>query len=193
MMPTPEEVTQLLDAWGKGDRAALDRLVPLVYRELHKMAKHYIAQENPGNTLQTTALIHEAYLKLAGGSEKHWENRAHFFGVAAKAMRHVVVDHARARQSAKRGGEVQVLRLDGGLEIASGRSSELVALDDALTALVKLNPRQSEIVELRYFAGLSVEETAAILRISPDTVMRDWKIAKAFLYWQMKGACGDRA
>ena len=190
MTPTPEEVTQLLVEWGKGDRVALDRLMPLVYRELHKMAKRYMAQENPGHTLQTTAVIHEVYLRLAGRSEKHFENRAHFFGVAAKAMRHAVVDHARAKQSAKRGGEIQVLPLDEGLDVAGGRTDQMVALDDALTALDKLNPRQSQVVELRYFAGLSVDEAAAMLQVSPVTVMREWKLAKAFLHREMSRGAG---
>jgi len=169
-----------------GDRGAFDRLVPLVYRELHKLAKRYMAQQNAGHTLQTTALIHEAYLKLAGGLEKTWEDRTHFFAVAATAIRQVLVDHARAKHAAKRGGDVQVLRPDDALSIADSARDDLIALDDALHALARLNPRQSEVVELRYFAGLSVEETAAVLSISPETVMRDWSVAKAFLYREMK-------
>ena len=186
MTETGREITQLLVELRNGDRGAFDRLVPLVYRELHKLAKRYMAQQNAGHTLQTTALIHEAYLKLAGGSEKTWEDRTHFFAVAATAIRQVLVDHARAKHAAKRGGDVQVLRLDDALSIADSARDDLIALDDALHALARLNPRQSEVVELRYFAGLSVEETAAVLSISPETVMRDWSVAKAFLYREMK-------
>ena len=186
MTETGREITQLLVELRNGDRGAFDRLVPLVYRELHKLAKRYMAQQNAGHTLQTTALIHEAYLKLAGGLEKTWEDRTHFFAVAATAIRQVLVDHARAKHAAKRGGDVQVLRLDDALSIADSARDDLIALDDALHALARLNPRQSEVVELRYFAGLSVEETAAVLSISPETVMRDWSVAKAFLYREMK-------
>ena len=186
MTETGREITQLLVELRNGDRGAFDRLVPLVYRELHKLAKRYMAQQNAGHTLQTTALIHEAYLKLAGGLEKTWEDRTHFFAVAATAIRQVLVDHARAKHAAKRGGDVQVLRPDDALSIADSARDDLIALDDALHALARLNPRQSEVVELRYFAGLSVEETAAVLSISPETVMRDWSVAKAFLYREMK-------
>ena len=194
MTPEPEEVTKLLIQLGNGDHTALERLMPLVYRELHKMAKRYMAQQNPGHTLQTTAVIHEAYLKLAGeSSQKHWENRSHFFGVAASAMRHILVDHARAKQSAKRGGEVRVVQLNDGFDIADGQSDELIALDDALNTLAKLHPRKSKTVELRYFGGLSVEEAAAILKISPQTVMRDWNFAKAFLSREMERGATQRA
>ena len=186
MASQPESIDQLLQASARGDREAFDRLVPLVYRELHKLAKHYMAQQSPGHTLQTTAVIHEAYLRMAGSSERTWESRTHFFAVAAKAMRHAIVDHARGKRSAKRGGEGTVLRLDHELDIANHRSEELIALDDALTALAKLNSRQSEVVELRYFAGLSVEETASVLQVSADTVMRDWKVARVFLHREIR-------
>lgn len=184
--PTGHAVTQLLIQWGKGDRAALDQLLPLVYRELHKIAKRYMAQQNPNHTLQTTAVIHEAYLKLAGGSEHDWENRAHFFGVAAKAMRHVLVDHARNRRAAKRGGEVQVMPLEEELAVVGGPAQEIIALDDALQALAASYPRQAEVVELRYFGGLSVEDAARTLKVSPETVARDWRFAKSFLKREAK-------
>ncbi|HTS75760.1 MAG TPA: sigma-70 family RNA polymerase sigma factor [Bryobacteraceae bacterium] len=174
-------VTQLLAQWGKGDQAALDQLLPLVYRELHKIAKHYMNQQGAGHTLQTTAVIHEAYLKLAAGADQDWHSRAHFFGVAAKAMRHVLVDHARSRKAAKRGGEIQVVEIDEGLAVVGGPAQEIVALDDALQTLAASYPRQAEVVELRYFGGLSVEDTAKTLNVSPETVARDWKFAKSFL------------
>src|SRR5262249_43826810 len=162
-------------AWGRGDRGALDRLIPLVYRELHKLAKRCLSGQGPEHTLQTTAVINEAYLKLASGVEKNWENRAHFFAVAAKAMRHVLVDHGRASLTARRGGELKIVPIEEDLSIAGGRTEELIRLDDALNALAALHARQSDVIEFPYFAGLSVEETAAVLQISPQTVMRDWK------------------
>ena len=186
MTGSPQQVTQLLKEWGAGNQAALHQLMPLVYAELHKMAKRYMNQQNPGHTLQTTALIHEAYVRLAGKPDKRWDNRAHFFGVAAKAMRHVLVDHARATNSAKRGGAAQAVRLDEGVVASSERMAGLIALDDALTDLAKLHPRQSEVVELRFFGGLSVEETAGMLKVSPETVMRDWRAAKAWLHQELE-------
>lgn len=161
--------------------------MPLVYRELHKLAKRYMGQQDPDNTLQTTALIHEAYLKLAADSARHWENSDHFFAVAAKAMRQVLVDHARAGQACKRGGSVPVLQLGDGVPVALQPATELIALDDALTALAKLHPRQSEAVELRYFGGLSVEEAGKILNVSQDTVIRDLRFAKAWLKRELQG------
>jgi RNA polymerase sigma factor (TIGR02999 family) len=180
-MTPGNEVSQLLLQWGQGDKAALTRLMPLVYGELHKMAKHYMAREDAGHTLQTTAIIHEAYLKLAAGAEHDWQSQAHFFGVAAKAMRHVLVDHARTRLSAKRGGAMQAMTLDEGIAVATGQERGLVALDEALTTLAKLHPRKGQVVELRYFAGFCVDEAAKILNVSPETVARDWHFAKAFL------------
>ena len=179
------EVTQLLAAWEQGNQAALDQLMPLVYDELRQMAKRYMARQNAGHTLQTTALINEAYLKLIGQPAKHWQNRAHFFAVAAQAMRHILVDYARAHQYAKRGGGAQVVSLDEALVVSAERASELVALDDALQELAKVDPRKSQVVELRYFGGLSVEETAAVLKISAVTVMRDWSMAKAWLHREL--------
>ena len=181
LSPSSHEITELLTRWSNGDKNAVNQLIPLVYRELHKLAKRYVSQQNEGDTLQTTALIHEAYIKLAGDSPKHWENRDHFFAVAAKAMRQVLVDHARAAQAHKRGGTLPVLQFDECDAVSPARTAELIALDDALTAMAKLHPRQSEAVELRYFGGLSVEEEARVLKVSPDTVMRDLRFAKAWL------------
>jgi RNA polymerase sigma-70 factor (ECF subfamily) len=180
-MTSGSEVTQLLNQWGAGDPSALDRLLPLVYRELHKMAKRYMRRQDSQHTLQTTAVINEAYLKMAGGAEQNWESRAHFFGVAAKAMRHVLVDHARSGRSAKRGGDVAAVTLDECVAVTGLRPAELVALDDALSGLAQRHPRKGRVVELRYFGGLSVEETANVLNISAETVARDWRFARAFL------------
>jgi RNA polymerase sigma factor (TIGR02999 family) len=160
--------------------------MPLIYKELHKLAKLHMRQQEAGHTLQTTAVIHEAYLKLGGNSDKDWENRAHFFGVAAKVMRHVLVDHARTQRAAKRGGEVRIEQLDEGADFGDARTAETIALDDALTSLEAQYPRQAEVVELRYFGGFSVEETAATLKLSPETVARDWRFAKAFLRSELK-------
>jgi RNA polymerase sigma-70 factor, ECF subfamily len=179
------EVTQLLSDWNNGDREAFDRLMPLVYDELRRMARRYMARESPDHTLQTTALINEAYLKLVGQQEKHWQNRAHFFGFAAQAMRHILVDHARAHRQVERGGGAPEVPLDEAMTISSERAAELVALDDALKDLARLDARKSQIVELRYFAGLSIEETGDLLNISPVTVRRDWALAKGWLYREM--------
>jgi RNA polymerase sigma-70 factor (ECF subfamily) len=181
-----DDVTQLLHRWAHGDRGALDELMPLIYSELHKLAKRQMTQQEPGHTLQTTAIIHEAYLRLGGSSDKDWENRSHFFGVAAKAMRHVLVDYARTRRAAKRGGDVRIEQLDDGADVGEARSAEVIALDDALTSLAGQYPRQAEVIELRYFGGLSVEETARTLKLSPETVARDWRFAKAFLRSELK-------
>ena len=183
---SPGEVTQLLIAWSNGDQAALNQLMPLVYGELHRMAKRYMASQSPGHTLQTTALIHEAYLKLVGHKEKGWQNRAHFFGVAAQAMRHILVDYARSRHATKRGGETHAISLDEAAMVMDCQTAELVALDDALDRLAELAPRQSRLVELRYFGGLSVEESADVLKISPETATRDWRMAKAWLLRELQ-------
>ena len=175
-------VTQLLQQWKDGDQSAFERLLPIVYDELHRMAKRYMRQQDPGHTLRTTALIHEAYLRLVGQREKPGENRSHFFGVTAKAMRHILVDYARSRHSEKRGGQARHVSLDETAVVSTARARELVQLDDALEQLTKLAPRQGRVVELRYFGGLSVAETAEVLKVSPDTVMRDWSLAKAWLY-----------
>ena len=182
METSSQSVSYLLQRWSGGDRAALDQLLPLVYDELHRMARRYMQQQPDGHTLQTTALIHEAYLRLMGQEEKYWENRAHFFGVAAQAMRHILVDYARARQTAKRGGEARTVTLEEAVFVSDERAAEVVALDDALVELARLAPRQSSVVELRYFGGLSVTEIAEVLQVSTDTVTRDWNQAKAWLY-----------
>jgi RNA polymerase sigma factor (TIGR02999 family) len=179
--PPPDDVSQLLRAWNSGDQAALDRLMPLVYDELRRMAKRYLARHQPGRTLQTTALIHEAYLRLVGRQPKRWHNRSHFFAVGAQAMRHILVDYARSRRSAKRGGGERTLSLDEVVFVPDERATELVALDTALSELASLHPRQSRVVECRFFGGLTAEETAEVLQVSPDTILRDWRMAKAWL------------
>jgi len=180
--PSPDEVTQLLLDWSSGDKAALDRLMPLVYEELRRLAHHYMGRERPGHTLQTTAIVNEAYLQLIDQRNVQWQNRAHFFGVAAQAMRHILVDYARTRQTAKRGGGARPISLEEAALVTQERAGELVAFDDALKELERLSKRQSRVVELRYFGGLSVEETATVLEVSSDTVMRDWSMAKTWLH-----------
>ena len=181
-MSSSHSVSRLLEEWNHGNREALDKLMPLVYRELRKMAHRYMSQQGQDATLQTTALIHEAYLRLVKQKDKHFENRVHFFGVAAQAMRHILVDYARARQSAKRGGKARPISLEEAALVTQERAAELVAFDDALKELERVSKRQSRVVELRYFGGLSVEETATVLAVSPETVMRDWGMAKAWLH-----------
>ncbi len=178
METSSQSVSYLLQRWSGGDGAALEELLPLVYAELRRMAHRYMGQQPAGHTLQTTALIHEVYLRLLGQEEKHWEHRAHFFGVAAQAMRHILVDYARARHTAKRGGEARAVSLKEAALVSAERAAELVALDDALAELARLSPRQSRVVELRYFGGLSGAETAQVLQISTDTVTRDWNQAR---------------
>jgi len=186
-LPASADVTSLLVAWSEGDDSALAQLVPRVYDELRRIAHHHVRAERPGRTLQTTALVHEAYLRLVDTRRVRWESRAHFLGVAAQAMRRILVDAARARGARKRGGNAAVVALDEAALLAPQREASLVALDDALTALAEVDPRKSRVVELRYFGGLSVEETAAVLRVSPETVHRDWRVAKAFLLRELSG------
>ena len=181
MVPSADQVSELLVALSNGDQGALDKLMPLVYDELRRIAGRYMSHQPPGHTLQTTALIHEAFLKLVGQPEKRWQNRAHFLGVAAQAMRHILVDYARSRNRAKRGGGVQLVSLDETAVISDESSFELVALDDALRRLADVDPRKSRVVEMRYFGGLSVDETSEVLKVSPDTVMRDWRLARTWL------------
>lgn len=181
----PENVTQLLVNWRNGDESALDQLMPIVYDELHRLAKRYMSRERRNHTLQTTALVNEAYLRLVGQGQVEWRNRAHFFGVAAQVMRHVLVDHARSRQYAKRGGDAQRVTLNDDLAISHEDQIEVLALDEALNRLAALDERKSRIVELRYFGGLSVEETAEVLGLSAITVKRDWLKAKAWLYREL--------
>jgi RNA polymerase sigma factor (TIGR02999 family) len=179
---SPQNLTQLLLEWQQGDKGALDELTALVYDELRRIAHRYVRQERDGHTLETTALVNEAYVRLVGQQEIQWQNRAHFFAVMAQVMRHILIDHARRRHYAKRGGRLQRVSLDESDAMTPERAAELVALDEALTALARLDPRKSRVVELRYFGGLSLEETAAILEISTMTVRRDWRAAKAWLY-----------
>lgn len=189
-MAASYEVTALLRAWSRGEQGALDRLLPLVYEELHRLAHHYMAQQRTGHTLQTTALVHEAYVRLVSAEDTEWESRAHFFAVCAQVMRRILVDWARSRQAVKRGGELKVLELEAALVVAQEPGPNLVALDDALHALAALDARKSQVVELRFFGGLSVEETAQVLKISSDTVGRDWKLAKAWLRHEMENSPG---
>jgi RNA polymerase sigma factor (TIGR02999 family) len=182
-----EDVTDLLNRWANGDEGAGERVFPLVCRELCRIASRSMNRQASSHTLQTTALVHEAYIRLAGDSAGRRENRGHFFGVAAKAMRHFLVDHARAGAAAKRGGSAKPLSLEDAVLIQEERRMELIVLDDALTTLAGLHPRQSRIVELCFFGGLNVEETAEALKISPETVARDWRAAKAWLYSEMAG------
>jgi RNA polymerase sigma factor (TIGR02999 family) len=180
------EITVLLKAWSNGDPTALDLLTPTVYDELHRLARHYMRNERAGNTLQTTALVNEAYLRLVNAKSVGWQDRAHFFAVSAQIMRRILVGAARARGSVKRGGHVKridhsTVNLDEIPDVSSEREAELVAIDDALNTLAEIAPRKARVIELRFFGGLSVEETAEVLKISPQSVMRDWKLAKAWL------------
>jgi RNA polymerase sigma factor (TIGR02999 family) len=181
MTPSPQQVTQLLVAWGSGDQAARDELMPLVYEELRRLAHQCIRRERPGHTLQTSALLNEAYLRLIDQKNINWQDRAHFFGIAARLMRQVLVDYARKRRYAKRGGDAQRVPLDEAMIVSEERAADVVALDEALKLLAEIDPRQSQIVELRFFGGLSIDETAEVLAVSPGTVMRDWTLAKAWL------------
>jgi len=175
------ETTQLLRAWANGETAALDQLTPRVYGELRRIAGHYMKNERPGRTLQTTALVHEAYLRLIDVHNVEWEHRAHFFAVAAQIMRHILLDAARKRVTAKRGGDSPRLSLEEVPDLSSERGHEVIVLDEAMTRLAQLDPRKAQVIELRFFGGLTVEETAAVLKISADTVMRDCRLARAWL------------
>jgi RNA polymerase sigma factor (TIGR02999 family) len=174
-------VTQLLQRWSSGDSRALDELTPLVYSEVRKLARSYLRRERPNHTLQATALVNEAYIRLVDQRSVQWKNRAHFFGIAAQVMRRVLVDHARMRKADKRGSGEAPLVLDEALDVSAGRSLDLVRLDDALEALATLDPRQAQIVELRFFGELSIEETAEVVKLSPATVKREWAAARAWL------------
>jgi RNA polymerase sigma-70 factor (ECF subfamily) len=178
----PYDVTGLLHEWRQGDAAAFDKLLPLVYEEMRRIAHRYMQQERGGHTLQTTALINEAYVRLVGQQKVEWRNRSHFFAVTAQVMRHVLIDHARRLHYAKRGGALRRVTLEEADAMTTERAAELVALDEALQELARLDPRKSRVVELRYFGGLSLEETAEVLDVSPMTVRRDWRAAKAWLY-----------
>ncbi len=191
--PSAHEITGLLRAWSGGDQGALEKLVPLVYERLRRAARHYVAREAPGHPLQTTAIVNEVYLRLVDFREVSWKDRAHFFAVCARMMRRILTDFARARGARKRGGEAPGLTLEEASEVSWERRVDLAALDDALNALADFDPRKSQVVELRFFGGLSVKETAAVLGVSADTVMRDWKVAKAWLLHELSGERGDGA
>jgi len=181
------QVTELLRQWSNGDEQALDELMPIIYDELHQLAHKYIRREEPGHILQTSALINEAYLRLVERPRIHWENRGHFLGIAARLMRQILVDEARKRKSDKRGGNAIKIPLDEAGNVVEQQATNVIALDDALTRLEAIDKRQSEIVELRFFGGLSIEETAEVLKVSPGTVMRDWTFARAWLRNEMNG------
>jgi len=187
MQPSTHEVTQLLRAWSVGDQEALDRLVPLVYDELYRTAHRYMSREQTGHTLQTTALVNEVYVRLVDSRETNWQDRAHFFAVAARLMRHVLVDYARSRRSRKRGGDWRHVTFDEAHAPLLKPRVDLVALDEALNALKSIDKRKSDVVELRYFGGLNVEQTAEVLKVSPETVKRDWRLAKVWLLKQISG------
>lgn len=191
--PSESEVTRLLHAWESGDESALQRLVPLVYNELHRLARRYMAGENPGQTLQTTALVHEVYLKLVDVKGVNWQDRAHFFALCARLMRRILIDLARSRSYEKRGGDAPHVQLEEALTVSENASSEILAVDSALKALDAVDHRKSQVVELRFFGGLSVEETARVLQVSSETVMRDWRLAKAWLWRELRGEGGDEA
>lgn len=183
--PSEHEVTQLLFAWGEGDQAALERLAPLVHAELHRLAKHYMAQERPGHMLQTTALVNEAFLRLVDWKNVRWQNRAHFYGVSAQLMRHILVDFARAQSYAKRGGKICFVSLAEAADVLQESRPDLLALDAALDKLAALDPRQSRVVELRFFGGLTLEEIAEVLKVSLGAVKRDWSLAKLWLLHEL--------
>jgi RNA polymerase sigma factor (TIGR02999 family) len=179
-------VTELLIAWSGGDSGALEKLTPLVYEQLYRSARHYMAGERPGHTLQATALVNEAYLRLANSQQMDWQSRAHFFAVSAQLMRRILVDFARSRKSDKHGGNMHHTALDEALVVGAHPDSDLVALDDALNALAAMDARKAQVVEMRFFGGLSEQEIAQVLKVSVDTVQRDWKSARAWLYVQLQ-------
>jgi RNA polymerase sigma-70 factor, ECF subfamily len=188
--PAVGDISTLLRAWSDGDQSALERLTPVVYDELHRLAQRYMKRERPGHRLQTTALVNEAYMRLVDYERMQWQNRAHFFAVSAQLMRRILVERAR-RHNLKRGGGVQHVSLEEAAVVGGARSTDLVALDDAMNALARLDPRKVQVVEMRFFGGLSVEETAEVLKVAPVTVMCDWSTAKAWLYRELTGGTGD--
>lgn len=188
--PACEQLSGLLRAWSDGDRNALDRLTPIVYDELHRLAQRYMRRERQGHSLQTTALVNEAYMRLVDYKRMQWQDRAHFFAVSAQLMRRILVEHAR-RRNLKRGGGVPHVSLEETAVVCADPALDLAPLDDAMNALARLDPRKVQVVEMRFFGGLSVEETAAVLKISPVTVMRDWNSAKAWLYRELTGGTND--
>jgi RNA polymerase sigma-70 factor (ECF subfamily) len=188
----PNNISQLLRAWSDGDRAALDGLTPIVHENLRRLAHYYMERERSGHTLQTTALVNEAYMRLVDYKRMQWQDRAHFFAVAAQVMRRILVDHARSH-NVKRGAGVPHVQLDEVAVLSPERAGDLVALDDAMNALARLDPRKVQIIEMRFFGGLSVEETAEVLKVSPATVRRDWSIAKFWLYRELSGGTDDES
>ncbi len=192
-LPSTQDITQLLRAWGDGDQGALEKLIPLVYGELRQAAHRYMAREQPGHTLQTTALVNEVYLRLVDLREVRWQDRAHFFAICARLMRRTLTDFARSRRSLKRGGAEAQVSFDEGLIVSRQPRADLLALDDALNRLATLDPRKSQVVELRFFGGLSVRETAEVLKVSEETVMRDWRLARAWLMREMSKGSHDGA
>ena len=188
---SPQEITKLLADWGKGDREALEKLTPLVYAELRRIARRQMSNERPGHTLQATALVNEAYLRLAGNSGFEWHDRAHFFAVCAQVMRHILIDHARTHTREKRGGGAVHVSLNDATVLTDERATDFLALDEALHSLEQVDPQKARIVELRHFAGLSIEETAEVLKISPTTVRREWQRAKAWLCRTISEGGGD--
>lgn len=191
--PAPQEVSLLLQAWCRGDESALEKLMPLVYSELHRLARRYMMRERIGHTLQTTALVNEAYLRLIDAKTVQWQNRAHFFAISAQLMRRILVDFARSRGYQKRGGDVRKVSLDEAAVLSPVPDADLVELDDALSALAAVDPRKAKVVELRFFGGLTPEETAEVLKVSPDTVFRDWRLAKVWLLRELKHGKRDEA
>ena len=190
--PPEQDVSTLLRAWSDGDQAALDHLTPIVYSELRRLAGYYMGRERSGHSLQATALVNEAYLKLVDCKRMRWENRAHFFAVSAKLMRRILVDHAR-RHNLKRGGGVQHVALEDSAIAGATPDEDLVALDEAMHALAQIDPRKAQVVELRFFGGLSVEESAEVLKVSQITVMRDWSTARAWLYREINGGARNES
>ncbi len=188
-----KEVTQLLLAWNRGDEDALNRLIPLVYAELRQAARRYMRRERLGHTLQTSALVNEVYLRLIEARDVQWQNRAHFFAISAQLMRRVLVDFARRRNQLKRGGEARQISIEEALEVFEERGADVIALDDALNELAKLNQRQSRVVELRFFGGLTEEEVAEVLKVSPRTARNDWRLARAWLYRELSKGKDDDA
>jgi RNA polymerase sigma-70 factor, ECF subfamily len=191
MQSSGEEISSLLHAWCEGDRSALDKLMPLVYDELHRLAHHYMIRESSNSTIQTTALVNEAFLRLIHAKQIEWKNRTHFFAISANVMRRILVDLARSRGYQKRGGNVQKVSLDSELRLSSELDPDLVKLDDALNALSQFDPRKAKVVELRFFGGLSVKETAEMLEVSLATVNRDWELAKVWLFCELKNQGRD--
>ena len=191
--PSPSDVTQLLRAWSSGDESAFEKLLPFVYQELHLRAKRYMANERSGHTLQATALVNEVYLRLMDTPHWTWENRSHFFAVCAQLMRRILVDFARSRNYQKRGGGAHSLPLEEAFTVCEESPDQIIAVDDALKSLATIDNRKSRVVELRFFGGLSVEETAEVIKVSPETVMRDWKMAKSWLLREISGSASHGA